>query len=224
MIVITGAGSGIGRAIAERFATSGADLLLAGRRREPLEETAALVTARGARATVSTVDLDDPARATETLLAAADDPLELIVHNASWLEVGGIDSVTESALETAMRTNVTSPALIVAAAWERLAAARGAIVAISSMAAYDPFPGLGAYAASKAALESLVRSWSGEGADLGIRAFGVAPGAVETAMLRRVVDAETLPTSQTLAPADIAEVVHDLVTSGESGEIRQAVS
>ena len=75
------------------------------------------------------------------------------------------------------------------------------------MATVDPFPGLGVYAASKAALASLTRSLHNEGASHGIRAFSVAPGAVETKMLRQLFSTDQLPTDQTLEPAAVAEVV-----------------
>ena len=87
----------------------------------------------------------------------------------------------------------------------------GCVVNITSMAVVDPFPGLAVYAASKAALDSLTRSIHNEGADHGIRAYSVAPGAVETEMLRTIVTEEQLPTEQTLAPAQIAEVVADCI-------------
>ena len=107
----------------------------------------------------------------------------------------------------------------------------GCIVNISSMATADPYPGLGLYAVTKAAVEMLTRvtalegmvpqgttsGWTGAAGASGIRAYCVAPGAVETPMLRSLFDAESLPKSKTLTPAHVALVIVNLLL-GESHE------
>jgi NAD(P)-dependent dehydrogenase (short-subunit alcohol dehydrogenase family) len=87
----------------------------------------------------------------------------------------------------------------------------GCIVNVSSLATTDPFPGFFAYAASKSALESLTRSAHGEGKRHGIRAFSVAPGAVETPLLRQNFSEKVLPHAATLDPEAVASLIVDCI-------------
>ena len=86
------------------------------------------------------------------------------------------------------------------------------------MATLDPFPGLGVYAAAKAALESLTRSVVGEGGSRGIRAFSVATGAVETPMLRSLFSEKELPPEKALDPAEVAAIVLECIRGERDGE------
>ena len=86
------------------------------------------------------------------------------------------------------------------------------MVNVSSMATQDPFPGFFAYAASKAALNLMARSCATEGREHGIRAFAVAPGAVETDMLRAAFGEDVIPREQTLDPDTVARVIVECVT------------
>jgi len=78
---------------------------------------------------------------------------------------------------------------------------------VSSMAAFDPFPGFAAYAPAKAAVNMLTLVTAREGAAWGVAALAVAPGAVETPMLRGLFDASVIPPGKTLDPADVAAVL-----------------
>ena len=84
---------------------------------------------------------------------------------------------------------------------------RATVVNVSSIATMDPFPNLYAYACAKAALNIGALCVHREGRPLGIRGFAVAPGSVETAMLRSVVSTDVLPTEQTLSPDAVAKVI-----------------
>jgi NAD(P)-dependent dehydrogenase (short-subunit alcohol dehydrogenase family) len=86
------------------------------------------------------------------------------------------------------------------------------------MSTVDPFPGLAIYAASKAALESLARSIKNEGHAYNIKAFNIAPGAVETLMLRSFIDESALPRDKTLSPEAVATVIADCVTGQRDAE------
>ena len=79
------------------------------------------------------------------------------------------------------------------------------------MATIDPFPGLFVYAASKAALESFTRSIRNEAGPSRIRAFSIAPGAVETPLRRATFDEATIPRARTLEPEVIARVIVDCI-------------
>ena len=97
----------------------------------------------------------------------------------------------------------------------------GIIVNVSSMASVDPFPGFSIYAAAKTGLNMFTQVTADEGKTLGISAVAVAPGAVETPMLRSLFDEQTIPVENTLPPQRIADVICDCITgdrSFESGE------
>lgn len=115
-------------------------------------------------------------------------------------------------MDRAFRTNTFGPATIIRAAWPHFAARRaGCIVNVSSYATVSPFPGLFAYAASKSALDSMTRSCHVEGEPLGIRAFCINPGAVETPMLRALFSEDAVPRATTLDPGEVARVIVDCI-------------
>lgn len=213
--IVTGAGSGIGRAVTEILAGAGWRVALAGRGRSALE---CVAHATGSSATKRTLVLakdvgrPDDARAIVDETVAQWGRLDAIVNNAGTAPMRDVAATDEALLAEVFAVNTFGPAIIVARAWPILARQRsGVIVNVSSMAAVDPFPGFFVYAASKAAVASLVRSAAKEGEAIGVRAYAVAPGAVETTMLRAIVSEGDLPRSATLDPADVAGVIVDCV-------------
>lgn len=226
VVVVTGAGSGIGRAIALDLARRGCRLVLSGRRRGALEETAAMLTSPW---TIATGDIADP-ETSERLIDAAVETfgrLDVVVSNAGLAPCTPIEKHTPAMIREVFEVNALGPAYLMVAAWKQFqaqnaldhAAGRsqeeslrgGCLVLVSSMATIDPFPGLFAYAAAKSSLNSMARSARAEAKDLGIRCFVVAPGAVETSMLRAIVDTDLLPPERTLAPEAIATVVAECI-------------
>lgn len=218
MAIVTGAGSGIGRATAERLGERGFAVVLVGRRREPLEATAEGVEGETLIVTAD-VGTEEGAKAVVEAAVGAFGRLDVIVNNAAAAPSKPFAEFTWAELESLYRVNAIGPMAIIAAAWPVFAeqfAARtddsilpevARVVNVSSMATIDPFPGLSAYAASKAAVNLLTRACANEGAEVGIKAFAVAPGAVETEMLRSIASEEMLPASMTLRPETVAEVI-----------------
>ena len=208
--IVTGAGSGIGRATALRLARAGWRLALVGRDPSRLSETARLMGTTGADALVLPADLArlDALAAVTDQASAALGRVDALVNCAGACPSGAIASLDAATLAPVFALNAFAPALLVARLWPVfLRQGGGCVVSITSLMAGHPFSGLSAYAASKAALESLTRSIHAEGAALAIRAFSIAPGAVETAMLRGLFDKTQLPASQTLSPDRVAEEV-----------------
>jgi NAD(P)-dependent dehydrogenase (short-subunit alcohol dehydrogenase family) len=239
--IITGAGSGIGRATAITLAREGFSLLLAGRSEAKLIATIDACIAERLRASMAghkpahaasaetapnfaprfapfAADLSSP-EANQRLIDAALDQfqrLDALINNAAVAAVIPIaDSTPDFLLET-FRTNALGPAAAIHAAWPHLvnsakAGGRPCIVNVSTIGTVDPFPGFFAYASSKAALNLMTQSCATEGAKLpssgSIRAFGIAPGAVETPLLRSAFDVQTLPPERALPPAHVAEVI-----------------
>jgi NAD(P)-dependent dehydrogenase (short-subunit alcohol dehydrogenase family) len=222
VVIVTGAGSGIGRATAKDLASRGCRLVLNGRRKHALGETAEILHGH---AEVVVGDIANPKTAERLIDAAVDayGRLDVVVSNAGWAPCTPIEKHTPDMIREAFEINVLGPAYLMVAAWKQFQAQSaldhaagkgtggGCIVLISSMATIDPFPGLFAYAAAKCGLNSFARSARAESRDLGIRCFVVAPGAVETPMLRGIVDKELLPVERTLTPESVAVVIAECV-------------
>lgn len=212
--IVTGAGSGIGRATAVLLAERGHALTLVGRTEGKLHETAALCAGAGAAPIVLACDLADRDAAHEAVdrTIAERGHLDTLVGCAGSAPRAPIEHTTDDVLDEAFRHNVLATAYLIVRAWPHFKERRsGCVVAVSSLASSDPFAGFFAYAAAKSAVDSFVRSMHGEGARLGIRAFCVNPGAVETPMLRRNFPESVLPASATLPPSAVAQVIVDCI-------------
>ncbi len=212
--LVTGAGSGIGLASSLLLAKEGFDLVLVGRRREPLDAAATQIRSKtpGATVLVHPADVGDPDAASSIIHAAIDrfGRLDALVNNAGLAPLLPIDQTTPDTLRDAFNVNAIGPGALIAAAWPTFVAQRsGRVINISTMGTSDPFPGFFAYAAAKCAVNSYARSIAKEGAEHNIRGFAIAPGAVETPMLRGLFDESMLPREKTLTPHDIARIVVD---------------
>lgn len=210
--IITGAGSGIGRALARSLAAQGWALSLAGRREDALWETARRCTREGEAATTLVVPTDvgdpDAARHLVDKTMAAFGRVDALVNNAGQVVPAPIGQTDPPLLARLFRVNALGPGYLMTAVWPHFEGQGGGrIVNVSTMGTRDPFPGLAAYAAAKAATESFVRSAKNEGASFGVFAFAVAPGAVDTEMLRCVLDEATISTIDTLGCEEIAAVI-----------------
>jgi NAD(P)-dependent dehydrogenase (short-subunit alcohol dehydrogenase family) len=215
--IITGAGAGIGRAVAVELAREGYALVLFGRTRETLSQTAGLC----GDAPVETVggDVADPEQCRRLIARAVErfGRLDVLINNAGTAMVRGVAESSPDVLRTTFGVNTIGPAVLMHYAWpvfreqfER-AGVGGCVVNVSSVAALDPFPGFFAYGASKAALDSLTLSAAREGTAIGTRVFSVNPGAVETELLRSAFDTAAVPLEETMSPASIARVILDCI-------------
>ncbi|PTA45231.1 SDR family NAD(P)-dependent oxidoreductase [Micromonospora sp. RP3T] len=178
VVVVTGAGTGIGRATAHTFADAGDAVVAVGRRPAPLAETAAGrpgivpltadVTAPDAPARIVRVALDRHGR------------LDVLVNNAGVAGGGPLAELDEDAARRQLETNLLAPLRLAHAAVAALAETRGVLVNVTTSVGMRAWPGSAVYAAGKAALDSLTRSWAVELAPRGVRVVAVAPGAVDT--------------------------------------------
>lgn len=184
-ILLTGASRGIGRAIAEKLAKPGALLALcASAPSRDLDEVAQTCRGLGARVEALSGDLADretPGRLVEAA-AAAFGGLDAVVSNAGIAIPGRLDEIDDDAWDRTFSVNVRGAWLLARAAHPRLAASGGAFVAVASMSGVEPYPGVGAYSASKAALIMLVRTLALEWAASGARVNAVSPGLFLSAM------------------------------------------
>ncbi len=179
VMVVTGAGTGIGAAVAQRAAGRGWQVLICGRRADRLAQVAALT---GARPLVA--DVTDPA-AVEALVAAAVDGygrLDCVVANAGVMSTGTLLDLAPADWDATLQTNLTSVYLLVRAALPHLIAAGGALVAVSSIAALRAPGAAAAYAVSKAGLVMLTQTVARDFGAAGVRANVICPGWVRTEM------------------------------------------
>jgi NAD(P)-dependent dehydrogenase (short-subunit alcohol dehydrogenase family) len=186
--LVTGAGSGIGRAVALALAAEGADLVVAGRRREPLEETARLIEESGGKALVVTADVTRAADVQAVVAAAVDrfGALDVAVNNAG-VFLGGqpLADLPESDWTEQLDINVTGVfhALRAEIRQMRTQPSGGAIVNIASIfGVHARHPGATAYAATKAAVSVLTQGAARDHIGDGVRINAVSPGPVQTEM------------------------------------------
>jgi NAD(P)-dependent dehydrogenase (short-subunit alcohol dehydrogenase family) len=220
--VITGAGRGIGRATAVELARAGYRVVLAGREREALEETARLVGADRARIVPTDVTKSEDVERLIKVALDAFGRIDALVNNAGLAPVIPIPEMTVEQWRAVIDTNLSAAFYTTRAAWPAFERQGGGVVVnISSAAARDPFPGFAAYGAAKAGLNLFGLSAAREGERIGVRVHTIAPSATETGMFRQIMSAEQYPPEKTMEPADVARVVLACVrgdlryTSGE---------
>ncbi len=206
--VITGAGSGVGRAAALRLAARGWRCALLGRTRHKLEATAAAMDASAA-SLVLECDLGEPERVRASVRRVLETfgRIDAVLNIAGIAPQASIEDTDEHLMRSTLEQNLIGPTILVGTAWSSLAEHRGVVVNVSSMSSIDPFHHFTAYAASKSGLDSLSRSIMAESGETGIRAFTINPGAVETPLLRSLVDEATFPTNLAYPPDAIAEEI-----------------
>jgi short-subunit dehydrogenase len=220
--LITGAGSGIGRALALELASRHGALALTGRRPEPLAETAALVAEHGGTAHTITADLavdGEPERVIAEAVAALGG-LDILVNNAGNVRAGALDDIDVADIRAMIQLNLVAPILVTRAALRHLrdAGARhgnAAVVGIASASALVGQPFYATYAATKSGLtrfdEALRRELSGSG----IHVATVYPGPVDTPMMVSTNAGPDL--GYGLRPVD--EVVAEIVAGLEARHI-----
>ncbi len=205
--LITGAGRGIGAATALRLARAGARVCLTSRTRSELEQVVAQIRSSGgagAQALAVECDVGDPAAVARLFdrIEAELGTLEILVNNAAVAQVEAFEAVTQASFEQSVGVNLRGPFFCSQEFFKRRRKAGlkgGAIVNLGSLGGISgtpKFKGLAAYTMTKAGVVGLTEALAVEGRELGIRVNCVAPGAVDTVMLRKAaphLKTETLP-------------------------------
>jgi meso-butanediol dehydrogenase / (S,S)-butanediol dehydrogenase / diacetyl reductase len=177
--LVTGGGTGIGAAIARRLAADGYDVAVTGRRSGPIEDVAAEI---GGLAIVADTGVPDDAERAVAATVERFGSLDALVCNAGIGGEGSLRDLDPATWDDVLRINLTGPFLMARAAIAHLAAARGAIVTVSSVAGLRASPDSLAYCASKAGLAMLTQCIAVDHGPEGVRANCICPGWVRTPM------------------------------------------
>jgi NAD(P)-dependent dehydrogenase (short-subunit alcohol dehydrogenase family) len=207
--LVTGATSGIGRAVAERLAGSGAEVVVHGRDAARGSAVVEAITGEGGKARFVAADLSDPAQVDD--LAARAGPVDILVNNAGFSWFGPTADLDVATFDRLFAANVRSAYFLVAALAPKMAArGSGSIISLGSMAGQIGLAGSAAYAATKATLTAMTRSWAAEFSPSGVRVNAIASGPVLTAGAAperiEALGATTL-LARPAQPSEIAEVV-----------------
>ncbi|WP_045390441.1 SDR family NAD(P)-dependent oxidoreductase [Falsirhodobacter sp. alg1] len=214
IVVVTGAGSGIGAATARRFSEEGAILLLVGRTESKLEETAREMDADRTHIIVADIAAEGDA---ERIVTAADDlgGIDVLVNNAGIAVGGTIENVTVGNWQRQIDVNLTGTFRMTKAAWPALKARRGNIVNVSSVSGLGGDWEMFAYNASKGGVSNMTRALALDGAKDGVRVNAVNPSFTASGMTTKMVGneetirkfSERMPLGAPADPAAIAAVI-----------------
>ena len=193
--LITGSSRGIGRAIAEAFAEAGASVVVSSRKQDACDQVARGIRARGAEAVAIACNISDR-EAIDTLVTSAAErlgPIDILVGNAATNPYyGPLLGIEDRAWDKVMGTNVRSNLWLCNRVIPGMAErGEGAVILVSSIAAFKGDAALGAYAVSKAAEIQLMRSLAVEWGPAGVRVNAIAPGLVRTEFARALWEDDT---------------------------------
>jgi 3-oxoacyl-[acyl-carrier protein] reductase len=208
--LVTGAGRGIGRAVALALAREGARLTVVSRNAAELDSLVGEIEANGARGIAFAGDLRSRSACDGAVAAAVDcfGGLQLLVNNAGVGSFANVEDTSDETWEDVLGTNLTAVFRLTRAAIPHLANRGGHVVMISSLAGQNPIAGMAAYCASKAALDHFSTCLMLEVRQRGVRVTTIAPGSVDTSFAGAPRSPDT---AWMLGAEDVAQTVLEVL-------------
>ncbi len=219
--VVTGASSGIGRAIAVALASAGATVCAVARRRDELEATASRANGAG-RFALYEADLvaDEQVATLVSALLAREGGVDVLVHSAGTISLGDVETASVRDLDRQYATNVRAPYLLTQALLPALRANAGQIVFINSTVGLTARANVAQYAATKHALKAIADSLREEINPHGVRVVSVFPGRTATPLQARLhaIEGKPYAPERLMQPEDVASAVLNALTLPRTAE------
>ncbi|MCU1380557.1 MAG: adh 1 [Acidimicrobiales bacterium] len=216
-VLVTGASSGIGAALAEAFAARGATVGICARREHRLAEVLDRCRAHAPGSRMWVADLADPAQVDRLAAAALDElgGVDVLVNNAGAPKRRQVQLLDAATVEQVMRLNYLSPVqLTLALLPHMLERGQGTIVNMASVAALLSSPGEAAYDASKAALSTFGEAMAIDLWDTGVRVLNVYPGLIDTELITQPDNDPLVAGIEPVPPADVVAAVLGALDAG----------
>lgn len=221
--VVTGASSGIGKAIALGLAEQGVTLCLVGRNLEALETVAETARATASKVRLYQVDLtlDEDIQQLKTRLEQDVGDVDLLVHSAGIITLGDMKTASLEDFDWQYRVNVRAPYALTQALLPAIALRQGQIAFINSTVGLNARGGVGQYAATKHALKAIADSLREEVNADGVRVLSIYPGRTASPMQASVqeIEGKTYHPERLLQPEDVAAVVLNALSLPRTAEV-----
>lgn len=221
--IITGASSGIGRAIASGLAAEGATLCLVGRRMRELDHLSASLKGRSTHVRPYRVDLslDDDIEKLRKCIETDFGAVHILVHSAGAISLGPVASSRVGDFDLQYRINVRAPYVLTRALLPMLKTQKGQIVFVNSSVGLVSKRNLSQYAATKHALKALADGLREEVNELGIRVLSVYPGRTATPMQEKIFgwEGKDYPPERLMQPRDVASIVIHSLSLPRTAEV-----
>lgn len=231
--LVTGAGSGIGRAIAEKLAKDGESVVVNDLEEEDAKKAAARIEEEGGRTTAAPGDVSEPEDVRKIVEAARETygPVEVLVSNAGFLQQQPFVDLTVEDFDRMISVHLRGTFLCIHAVLpEMLSAGRGVVVNIASQLGQIGAEGLAHYAAANAGIIGLTKSLAREVSAQGVRVNAVAPGPLNTPLVTdnlpeewREAKATELPLGRFGEPHEVAETVSFLASNAAALYVGQTL-
>lgn len=221
VVIVTGGGTGIGRAITETFAKNGARVLITGRREAPLQELSQNFPEKVSFIQADVTKAEDRKKTIQTAIDRYGQ-INVLVNNAGIAPMLPLQESKDEDFEQAYLTNLIAPASLIRETVPHLSKTKGSVINISTIGATAAAPGTSPYTCSKAALDQLTRVLATELGPMGIRVNAVAPGMTKTEMAEPFIEqmgemmVSMTPLGRLGEPIDIARTVL-LLASDDAG-------
>lgn len=226
--LVTGASGGLGAALAVDLAELDYDLVLVGRNQEKLDATAEAVKAAKGDTEVMIRPTDlGVVDQVESLMDEVKEKfgrLDLLANVAGKAMLKEISKITTEDWQSMVDANLSPVIHTTRLAWPLFKQQKsGFVINISSMASKDPFPGFAVYATVKCGVNMFTLMTGREGKRIGVKAICIAPGAVETDMLRGMFNEKMIPRDAALSPEELADLICECVTGQREFESGQTL-